>query len=276
MSTDERVIRLLSGDGPSEPLDLSSANLDGADLSGKHFHSCNFANCSFRNTDFRNAVFIACDFSGSDWHSANFRGASFNTGNFYLIKNAPRAKNLDQVTVGPSETHFDKLQLKFVDQYLDWEKIGALGRLPFLSASTITLVVLSVYFYFHQLFNSKIEEFVILAKLHPNELNSFGALISRLHIPIPSMAFLSFLSAVCLLIASLVYEVYCPKKVKEFSSQKWQFEMKRSLLEFFPHSWNFRIARIVSAVFYAVGGMLAFWILVVRTWDIAAYLLLQL
>jgi len=72
---------------------------------------------------------------------------------------------------------------------------------------------------------------------------------------------LSFVAAICLALASTIFAVCCPPRVKEFSSEQWQYEFDKQLPHYMALAWRYRFIRIICIVLYAVGGFVGLYLL---------------
>jgi hypothetical protein len=150
--------------------------------------------------------------------------------------------------------------------------IGAVGRLPLFTASAAVLVLLPVFFYFLDLYNRHLEAWKAALKawqatLAPDadtpELAALSAAVLDRLSPLqpPALSIETLVSALLLLVASLLYAFLCPGRVKQFSSHQWRDELTRPLLEYWPYAWRFHTLRTICAACYLVGGLLAAWII---------------
>jgi hypothetical protein len=87
------------------------------------------------------------------------------------------------------------------------------------------------------------------------EMDAVRGIVAHLAIPVPRLAFTSLCAAILLLSASIHYAVFCPERVKQFSSEVWLSQLQRSLIEYRPYTWKFAAIRRVCALLYLVGGV---------------------
>jgi hypothetical protein len=100
---------------------------------------------------------------------------------------------------------------------------------------------------------------LILERLHP-----------RL---IPSQSFVLLASTVLLAIASTLYTLRCPSRIKKFSRDQWCDQLGRSLLHYWPIAWKERHVRLICAICYVLGGGGALWVLGTKVWQTACFIL---
>jgi hypothetical protein len=270
MSDEEAVRRLNNGIpygslAPISAHDLSNVTVKG-DFSNTVLTNVNFRNAQLNGSNFKSAIFSDCNLAGSDWTDCDFKYAEFIAGSLSDVKNAHRAKNLTTVLVRePQRAHSFETAIRPWWIKLDWERLGALGRLPFFTASTAVLVFFPIFFYFLDLYNRHLDAWkdALAARAGSSEAASFAAaaLVRLSPLQPPALSILTLISALLLLIASLLYAFFCPGRVKQFSSHQWRDELKRPLLEYWPYAWRFQHVRMACAACYAVGGMLAVWII---------------
>jgi hypothetical protein len=266
----EDVTRLNSGTpyrnlAPMGGRDLSHVAVKG-DFSGALLDSVDFTGAQLKGSNFKAANFSNCNLHGSDWTDCDFENAQFNGGNLSEVKNAHRAKNLiTLIVVDPPRAHSFETVIRPWWVKLDWERLGALGRLPFFTASTAVLVLFPIFFYFLDLYNRHLDAWkaALAARAGSSEAAAYGAAALERLSPLqpPALSIFTLASALLLLIASLLYAFFCPGRVKQFSSHQWRDELKRPLLEYWPYAWRFQYVRMICAACYAVGGLLAVWII---------------
>ncbi len=154
-----------------------------------------------------------------------------------------------------------------------------MGRLSLFGLSYSALILIPIVFYGLALYNDKInlvctwaEQFTALPDHPLRRLAPF--LLERLHPhPIPSQSFLLLLSTLLLAVASTLYAFFCPSRIKEFSRDQWCDQLNRSLLHYWPFVWKHRYIRLACAACYALGGAGALWVLGIKVWQTALFIL---
>jgi hypothetical protein len=140
------------------------------------------------------------------------------------------------------------------------------GRLPFFTASTTALVVLPIYFYVIGIYNQHLTAWkAALSKdVNASIIAQTGryALSHLKELPIPNLSLQSLAAAMLLLIASSIYLLACPARVKQFSSSEWCDEFNKPIILYWAHSWRFPILRMICVATYFLGGGLAAWVIV--------------
>jgi hypothetical protein len=179
-----------------------SGNDSEFDFSNVTLNAANFDGCTLRGSNFSNCVILHCNFNNTDWAGANFSGAQFTNTQARNVKNAHKALGLNSIKDNSTVTFFDTAIRPWHNKLFDWKRIGIIGKLPLFSASTTTLIILPVYFYLLDIYNTHI--FAINYFLEAR-LGSLPALDRIEPLPIPSHSLEVFISAILLLIASVLY-----------------------------------------------------------------------
>ena len=91
-------------------------------------------------------------------------------------------------------------------------------------------------------------------------------------LPIPSLSLKLLISTVLLAIASTAYAFFCPSRIKEFSKEVWQYELRHSLLHYWPLAWKGRWVRLVCATCYILGGFGVLYVLISKLWSVAVFI----
>jgi hypothetical protein len=253
---------------------LTRANLCGANLNEVNLTAANLRQAILCEAHLHMACLCEADLTGAD-----FREADLTRTNLAHIKGAERVHHLVSVRFNRDDAiHFDTCVRKWSERWLDWEHLRIMGRLPLFGVSYTALVLLPVLFYGLSLYNSNI----VLIRLwaaqiaaqpgHP--FHSVSTLINaRLHPqPIPRQSFLLLVSVLLLAIASTLYTLLCPLRIKEFSREQWCHQSQQSLLHYWPLAWERRWARLICAMCYALGGAGALWVLGTKVWRVAWFI----
>jgi hypothetical protein len=246
------------------------------DFSGLYLNNANFVNCKLHGSSFSNSRFHNCHFEASDWTGVDFSSAYFNDCFLSSIKNAHKAKGLHTVHGDGINMNFESSDRPWCNKWLDWERIGALGRLPLFAASSVALVLFPIYFYILDVYNRHVQAWkAALAKHAESEgfatigkeaLDKFGSL------PIPALSLEALFSAILLFIASFLYAFACPGRVKQFSSEQWRYEVKKPMVTYLPLAWRHLAVRMICAACYLVGGILAIHVIVSKLVETAIYI----
>src|SRR5882762_7011655 len=130
--------------------DFSGAKVS-FDFSGQTIKS-NFSNAVLNGSKFHNCMLDSTNFEGADWAGCDFLNATFSGGNLANVKNAHKAKNLHTVDANGRPVKFETIVRPWWNK-IDWELLGVIGRLPLFTASTATLILLPLYFYFLDIYN---------------------------------------------------------------------------------------------------------------------------
>jgi hypothetical protein len=151
--------------------------------------------------------------------------------------------------------------------------------LPLFGASYTALIIIPAYVYLLGIYNQKIEAIQAWLSSHPTgevggiSAKASSAALKYIHTePIPINFRILFLSAIFLAIASTIYALFCPSRVKEFSRDQWCDELGRSLVHYWAEAWTRRWLRLACAVLYALGGVMALYVLCRKLYDVAVIL----
>jgi hypothetical protein len=190
---------------------------------------------------------------------------------FAHVRGVGTARHLE--TTFPSDAeksgrYFETCDRGFWERWFDWETLRGFGRLPLFGVSYTALILIPLLLFVLAFWNDKVEvahgadkvaktadpksEAAALAKTVKERLQPQ---------PIPSQSMVFLVSVILLAVASTIYTVACPSRVKEFSKDQWCDEFGRTLLHYWPLSWRHRLLRIVCGVCYVAGGVGAVWVI---------------
>lgn len=247
------------------------------DFSGSPLITTSFAGCKLAGSKFSGSRIERCSFKDSDWAGCNFNGAVFIDCRLARVKNAHKDIGLQNIrTEGPAPmVEFEGIARPWWNRWLDWEKIGGLGKLPLLTASGVALVLIPAYFYLFDLYNQHFHAWQ--ETIHGHEADPFWGLAGRFidklgPLKPPQLSLWILISSVCLFIASVLYGWLCPDRVKQFTREQWVTQFQQPLLTYWPHTWTRPAARILCAFLYAVGGTLALIIISIKLAETAVYI----
>jgi hypothetical protein len=101
-----------------------------------------------------------------------------------------------------------------------------------------------------------------------------SAVLSHLHrMPIPDLSLVIWIAAVFLALGATVFAAAAPSRVREFSRDQWCDELNKPLIHYWPYAWRYRWARVACVLFYGTGGLCAAIVLVIKLWDVLAFIL---
>ena len=260
---------------PAQPIDFSGEEIS-YDFSELTFDSVNFVGCKLRGSSFSNSSLTRCEFQESDWAGVDFSSAYFTDCNLTGIKNAHKATGIHTVHGEGLNMNFEASDKPWWNIWLDWERIGALGRLPLFTASSVALVLFPIYFYILDVYNRHVQAWkAALAKHAETEgfatigkeaLEKFG------NLPIPALSLEALISAFLLFIASFLYALFCPARIKQFSSERWCYEVHKPMVTYLPLAWRHPEIRIICAACYLVGGFLGIIVIGSKLFETAIYI----
>lgn len=262
---------------------LVKANLSGVKLVHADLSRANLVGANLSSADLRDATLHQADVSRADLFHAILGG-----GFLAEVVGAHHAYGLETVEFNPDPNtfiprddarYFEACHRPWPEHWFDWERLKVAGRLPLFGASYTVLILMPIIFYGLALYNDKITlvrawaEQAVTSPDHP--LHRLAPLIlERLHPRlIPSQSFVLLASTVLLAIASTLYTLRCPSRIKEFSRDQWCDQLGRSLLHYWPIAWKERYIRLVCAGCYALGGLGAAWVLGTKVWQTSLFIL---
>jgi hypothetical protein len=234
------------------------------------FVRCELIECNFERIEMQGVCFEDCYF-----YRNNFtHGTVFNQVRLIRPRRLETNINLHFVQTAGSLAVLDEdlklARLPPIEKWASWERLRTLGRLPLFGVSLSTLVAIPVVAFLLGAYNDQVGRLQEWASSHADRLPPIAAsvleqLASRLHrIPIPTLTFWLLISTFFLGTASLLYTLFCPARVKEFSLESWTNEIGRSALHYLPLSWRYRWVRVIVGVCYSVGGFGTLLILIVK------------
>ena len=253
---------------------LTEVDFEGTDLTGSSFRGA-----TLNSVKLKSAILTGVDFENATLINVDFEGAR----NVHLAKNLENTRVKQFYQGGPhlvpgEVKSFDLCERGFFERYLDWERIRIFGKLPLFGASYTLLVMIPVITYLLAFYNSSIEPLQEWAKIVSSEpenpLRDLGAIISDKlpSAPLPSQMFYIWWSTLFLAVASTLYALACPGRIKEFTREQWCHQLGKSLVNYWPLSWNNRRLRVICALCYFIGAVLALLIIVVKMLKALAFI----
>lgn len=272
-----------------------------AQIDHTFFTGCTFTRCSFgprdqirpiTQVDFTDCRFVLCDFRGASLNRVRFLGDSrFEKVRFsaqtlvanvdfaavkglhtaYGLHHARQEKSAELDLVGFNH-HFQAAHVPFRLHRLNWEILSILGRLPLFGISLATVVSIPIVMFGVGLWNSQLRSLRLWATEHGDHV-PLKQMIARLnYIEIPHLSLTLLVSTVLLGIASLLYSIACPQRIKEFSLARWLDELGGSALHYVPLSWTRPGVRYVVAFCYLAGGLGTLYVLIVKVWRAGVFI----
>lgn len=269
---------------------LFGANLNMADLRGTNLRGANLIRANLCS-----AFLLGADLSEAQLPSADIRGAFFYHANLCRallanVRGAHHAHHLETVRLTPTDGEHaaegknDAIGFDLCDESAwfenkwNWESLRTVGRLPLFGLSYTALILIPTVFYGLAFYNSKVELIRTWAAQvaaildHPMRIAA-EVIVKHLHTqPIPRLSLMLLGSTVLLAAASTLYTLFCPSRIKEFSSGQWCDQLGQSLLHYRPLAWKHRWIRFICMACYAFGGAGALWVIASKVWGTAVYL----
>jgi len=250
------------------------------DFSERTLSRVKFKNCDLSNSIFKRVYFHTCIFDDCDFTHSDFTGANFSQCEGSRIRNAHKAKGLENIYIGSHIGNFETAIRPLLNVWLDWERLGIIGRIPLFAGSTSTIVFIPTYIYFIEIYNKHINAFhEVLQKNASNGiyyiiLSNFSTKIGPLKIS--PLTLYSLIAAILLLSASLAYGIFCPIRIKEFSRERWCYTLdNRSIITYWPVAWKYPVARIFAGTAFLTGGCAAMYVILNKLYEIITYIALN-
>lgn len=247
---------------------LSNASLKGTDLNratflGVKFESAHLLGCRFRQAHLEMANFVSANIAGADFFEASLSG-----GDWTGVRGANRAVNLEAVATPSGPNYFEHCERAWQERYCDWEWLRTFGRMPLFGLSYSVLILIPVYIYVIAWYNHQVER---LREWQGPVAEQIGRYLHDL--PLPGLSLLLLVSTILLAVASTIYTIACPSRVKEFTRDVWCDQLGRSLFHYWPVAWKRRRLRLLCGACYLLGGVGAVVVLTVKIWNAGAYIL---
>jgi uncharacterized protein YjbI with pentapeptide repeats len=226
-------------------------------------------------TDLRDANLTEANLSGACVSGVCFHGARAASLNLDGIRGMHAAWALETVSFRDNQgvEHLERDTLRLESACREWperfpfawEHIRMFGQLRLLSVSYLALVAVPIIVDLINYFNTLLR--AARHWIHERDATLMGArrALDGLHeMSLGSSTALLFLSVVFISMGVLLYTVFCPPRVKEFSAEQWRYQLNRPLIHYWPHSWKFRRARIPCLLFYLMGAGLFLFVLIYK------------
>lgn len=259
--------------------DIAQSNFDGVNIERAGLYTSNFrntclANCNLTHAEIRSSHFNRCNLTltnltrshlkdmhlcDSDIQGANFNEAEIEGGTWQDNLNLEKAAHLEKALVDKEPLYVRDTPLPWRESLCDWEKLRTFGRMPLFGLSYSVLILIPSYCYLLAWYNSQI------AQLREWEGPGKEWVWNHLHpLPMPSLSLLLLGSTLLLAIASTLYTLFCPSRIKEFTKDVWCDQLRHSILSYWPLAWRHRTIRLVCGACYIVGGTGAIYVLIIK------------
>jgi uncharacterized protein YjbI with pentapeptide repeats len=229
---------------------LEGADFSRADLSDANLSRSSMSSANLRSATLHNAKLETADLRGANIGKADFTEALIEDANFSHAIGAPSARNLETTALS-AVRYFDRVELNWFDRYCDWEHARIFGRLPLFTASYTAMIAIPIVAYGYALYNDAAQSLqkwatTIGPSAGPSQKGIADFVIANLHtVPLPALSLELLVSTVLLAIASTIYAVWCPSRIKEFSRDQWCDEFGKPLIHYCALSWKYPVRRSV-------------------------------
>ena len=268
--------------------------IEGEDVAQTHFEDCTFAKINFNNISvclFKCCRFTDCEWQGA-LADAQFDNCELIDQTFSSVKfKNVRLSNCKMIKPAfDGETHFAQVELRTVrgletswrleevhviegfghawqsdlDHQIEvlslprmtkltsWTRLRKYGELPFFGTSYTGLVSIPAALFLISIFNEQVTRLKAAGGTDGAEI---GLLVGRLRpISVPSLSLLALASLFLLAVASTIYALACPARIKEFPYERWVDEFRRPAMQYLPLGWRRPFWRVVCWICYPLGA----------------------
>ena len=234
-------------------------------------------------TTMRDCTFVRVQFLGSlegPFENCTFEGCSFGRQvTFEANARIIQACGLETCTglelaypmegFGPMSRDLMDARLRWWCRFSStWSDIRGFGSLPFFGLSYAGVPLLLLLIASVDSYNRQADSFEAWATRLRPDLGGLPGFVTQLHrISLSAETIGLLLSGVALMIASTIYAMRCPSRVKEFSLHRWTEELGKSAFQYLPLSWSRPRSRWIALIFYLFGGGGAALVLLCRLWS---------
>jgi hypothetical protein len=243
----------------------------GAGVGSSTFDRCFFVGCSFTSVTLSTCTFNTCFFE-----NCTFDGSVvFQVVQFQHCQGLDYVSGLGEVVIAePQRDHliiWPPLPLRgyrWTERWASWEFLGVAGRLPLFGLSTTALLVIPLLTWVIDLYNNQTGHLRQWVAGHAQDLQAVPALaqaVERIQpILMPSLTLWTLIATFLLGVASALYTLCCPSRIREFTSDRWIDELRQHPIRYLPLSWERQRLRLIIAGCYLVGGGLSLLILLYK------------
>lgn len=281
------------------------ASFRGAKFVNCKVENSNFIGADFSNATMIDSIWNLSNFTDADLHCANVQGSRFeqckigSTFAWGLSKTESAFFKDLEVTTMPS-WRFEKYKVSSSSggqtiefrQYkrrlknnamriLYWSSIRTVGKLPLFKISSTAIISIPILLYLRAQWNRFVNGSVEMIKesdplpetadnswlvWHRNLVEKVSALGTDLQLAIPTDSLLLLVSIGLLAMASSLYMLFCPPRIKEFSLEQWCDQFGHDAIQYVPRAWTRPMIRWLTALLYASGGVLVLVYLSKKIW----------
>jgi hypothetical protein len=248
--------------------DLSGAILRRADLSGAEFRNCKFVDSKFDGAILNNTRFLDCElnrasFQETDLSSVEMSACILDGTMFRQAKSFSQIRSLQTCRIEDrsNDVYFDQSRCRFLDRYLGWNRIRAVGELrlflPSYAALILSIAVLSsIAFFNNQL---RLGQTFALQLLERRVIDRplYEKLIEATQPVSPSWRHFAVLASTFAIALGATLYLVCPSRVKEFTVDQWRYLADRPVFEYYADAWTFSATRIACVIAYGGGALIA-------------------
>jgi len=212
------------------------------------------------SSDLTGALLSYTELTGARLKNAKFTRAKIENAVFNGAYDITKTTGLETTIHSPGDLDFkfNDVNRPIWEKYLDWEKIGIVGKLPLFGFSYLALVSIPIFFFGLAFFNSRVEKALLWANniQGTDPQHQLANLITQTlqPVPIPSLSLVFVVSTVVLALGSTIYALFCPSRIKQFTKDVWEHQLGHPIIHYWPISWKQRALRVTCVICYAIGG----------------------
>jgi len=276
---DSQFSYAIMASGKYNQCDMTGTLFRWANLSGAELVRSRLCRVDLFRAGLSNSRLDEADVAGADFHEADINDSLWQD-----IQNLAGARNLPTTRIadGHDPKYVDTYAPPFFERWCSWEKIRTFGRLPLFGVSYAAVILIPTYIYFRAWYNTQAAAVrhrlgAVEAKADAAGLEETSekivALSTQVHdLPMPSWSLITFISCVLLAVASTLYAIWCPSRIREFTRDVWRDQLRKPLIHYLPFSWQRRWLRVTCMLCYVVGGGLAVIVLVRKLGSAGLYI----
>jgi hypothetical protein len=240
-------------------------------LTSSHFQACNLSESNFRFAEVRNVLIDECLVTGMVLDNSKVHGLK--------LKRPIGAETLVGIprSLSPEDDSIDEPELDLIDRLMTWDRLRFVRTLKLFAVSYTAIIFTPLILLFIEIWNYSLS----LGQAALKELDHGDSLYKILNrvihgipnLSVPGNTALFFVGSCLLALASTLFVLACPARVREFGPQQWQDEIRGSPLSYMPYTWSRKVLRVLVWLLLIAGGALAGSVVLLKVGQAVAFLL---